>query len=153
MTCACGSNQLNMPNASVPMVNSDGSISQAWYHWFLNTYTRTGAGGTTSQFTISDQITQAQTTATNAQNAANGAQNTANAAQTSANTANAAVAAETTRAEAAEAALAAQLDSVTFIGTGATATAGGGAAVPATVTAFLDITIGATAYRIPLFNP
>lgn len=88
MTCNCGGNTMNMPVAGVPIVGSDGVLTQTWQRFMLDTYTRTGAQGhTPTGVTVSDQIATAQGTGNTAQTTANTAVANAATAQTTANTA------------------------------------------------------------------
>ena len=58
-----------------------------------------------------------------------------------------------TSLEASVAALQAQIDSITFGATTPTATAGVGGALPLQVSTYLTLTVGATPYRLPMYNP
>lgn len=149
----------NLPQLAIPLVNKDGTVSFAWYRFFIGLFQRVFTAGVNANgVPIATDQTLAQETAD--REAADATLQTQinvldtkvapiPGLQTNVTTLNGEVA--TLNSEVTT--LQGRVDGLIVGATAGSATAGGGGALPATVQAYLQITVGSTNYKVPLYLP
>jgi len=148
-----------MPNLGVPLVNRDGTAGLVWYRFFVSLFNAALAGNidpatgnpvsNPAGTTLSSVAQGLSDETANRIGADAGLQTQINSLQTQ----NSTLSNRVSVLEAKVAQLQAQLDAVDFGPTSPTATAGAGGPLPLQVSTYLTLTVGATPYRLPMYNP